>query len=378
MNPLEEEFLEASVNLRKADRRAHRRRLALRGAVVSLALLLLISVGVAIRQFQHSRSPWQPVADFPSDPVLALAVSDESPPTYYAGTANMGVVRSRDGVTWTLHRQGLPTGKPANGIPGKDVRSVERLAIDALDPQRVFVSVTKNGIYRSEDAGETWRAANAGLPDEASGRAIALAIRGNLALAVFVSSAGSRLYVSLDSGASWELVGGQGEAPLDRVYAVCIAPSGDKVYIGAEDGLYSSPIGPLWAWEQIAELAPVPIIVPKTGDSGSFYLATFNTQQGQGGIYHWRPGEKVQRLATIDALPSALAPHPDPTASIATYVLLFPPQILAVTDEGQIRPLDQPPGLGSDLLAVSHPTNESIRLLLGHEDGLLEYQGKLE
>ena len=372
---LENEFFQASINARKAERRAHRQRLALRVAVFSLALLLLISLGIVIRQIQRSRSPWQPVAGFPIDPVLALAVTDESPPTYYAGTANMGVVRSRDGVTWTLHRQGLPTGESTGSVAGKDVRGVGPLAVDVLDPQRMFAFVVDNGIYRSEDDGETWQAANAGLPD---GGVVALVVRGSLVLAVFDRFAGRSLYASLDSGVSWELIGGQGEAPLDKVYAVRIAPNGDHVYVGAEGGLYSSPIGPPWAWERIAEPAPVSIIAPEAGDGGSFYLATYNTRQDQGDIYHWRPGEKAQRLTTIDGLPIKLAPHPDPTASVATYILLFNGQVFAVMGEGQIKSLDRRPGVAFDLLAVSQPTGKDVWLLLGHEDGLLEYQGALE
>ena len=372
---LENEFFQASVNARKAERRAYRQRLALRVVVVSLALLLLVSLGVVVRQIQRSRSPWQPVADFPSDLVLALAVTNESSPTYYAGTADMGIVRSRDGVTWTLYRQGLPTGEPAGGVAGKDVRGIGPLTVDILDPQRVFAFVVDNGIYRSEDDGETWQAANAGLPD---GGVVALVVRGNLVLAVFDRFAGRSLYASLDSGVSWELIGGQGEAPLDKVYAVRIAPIGDHVYVGAEGGLYSSPIGPPWAWEQIAEPAPVSIIALEAGDSSSFYLATYNTHQDQGDIYRWHPGEKAQRLATVDGLPIKLAPHPDPTASVATYVLLFNGQVLAVTGEEQIESLDQRPGVAFDLLAVSQPAGKDIWLLLGHEDGLLEYQGTLD
>jgi photosystem II stability/assembly factor-like uncharacterized protein/energy-coupling factor transporter ATP-binding protein EcfA2 len=369
---LESEFFQASIDARQAERRARRRRRALQMVAVGLALLLLISLGFVVRQIRRSQSLWQPVTGFPDDPVLALAVTDEVSPTYYAATADIGVGRSRDGVTWTLHRTGLPTAEePASGIEGRDVRNVGRLAVDVLDPQRVFAFVEEYGIYRSEDGGETWQPANTGLPDAFANR---LAARGNLVLAVFDRFAGRSLYASLDSGASWELIGGQGEAPLDKVYSVYIAPGGDQVYVGAEGGLYSSATGPPWTWEQILELGPVNIITPEAA-GGGFYLVTYNTQQDQGGIYRWSPGEEAQQLTTLDGLPIRLAPHPDPTASIAAYVLLFNGQVLAVTHGGRIESLDQRPGLTHDMLAVAGPTGKDTRLVLGHQDGLLEYQG---
>jgi hypothetical protein len=377
MNPLEREFLEASVNLRKAERRAHRRRLALRGALVGLALLLLASVGIAIRQFQRSRSPWQPVADFPSDPVFTLTATDELSPTYYIGTANIGVGRSNDGVNWTIYRQGLPTGEPAGGDPWKIVRGVGPLAIDRLNPERVFAAVLENGIYRSEYKAETWEAANTGLPIGPSESAVDLAVQGDLVLAVFNRAAGRSLYASLDGGTTWGLVGGRGTPPLDKAYAVEIAPGDDKVYVGAENGLYSSAIGPPWEWKPLLSLAPVAIITPGAGDDNGFYLATHNPQ-GMGDIYRWQPGETEQWLATIESHPIALAPPADPNAAVAVYVLLLNGEVQAVMGDGQISPLGQEPGLTYNLLAVSHPANEGTRLLLGHEEGLLEYQDDLE
>lgn len=359
----------------RASKRAHRQRLAARAATVILSLLLVVLSIVIIRQIQRSKSPWQPVDGFPDDPALSLAAANGTSPIYYVGTENLGVARSEDGSTWALFRQGLPTAeKPAGGVEGKDVLGVWPLAIDALDPRRVFTFVEANGIYKSENAGENWEASNAGLPN---GNIVALAVRGDLILAVFDIFADHGLYASLDSGATWEPVGGQGEMPLDKVYSVCISPSGDRVYAGAEQGLYSSSIGPPWTWEHVIELASVELIVP-TGDGDSFYLATFDVPQDQGDIYHWRPGEQAQWLTTVDDQPAMLALHPDPTASIAVYVLLKRGQILAVTDSGETKSLGEPTGFGFsyDLLAVSRPGDEGVWLLLGHDDGLLEYQGK--
>lgn len=370
LSALERAFVQASAEARRAERRARRQRLLSRMAVIGLTLLLLISAGVIIRQIQRSRPLWQPVTGFPDDAVVTLAVADGLSPTYYAGTANIGVVRSQDGVTWTVHRQGLPTAGPLGGDARKNVRGVARLAIDVLDPRYVFASVLRNSVYKSTDGGTTWQAANAGLPD---GNVTALVARDGLVLAAFGSSADYGLHVSLDGGTSWEPVRGQGQVQPQIVRAVCIAS--DQVYVGAEDGLYSSPVGPPWVWERVAALPSVRIIEPQNRDS--LYLATYNTRQGEGSIYHWRPGEEMQLLATFEGPPVALAPHPDPAASVATYVLLVDGQVLAVTNEGQTS-LGKVSGLVYGLLAVSHPTREGVWLLLGHGDGLLEYRGTLD
>lgn len=359
----------------RASKRAHRRRLATRAAMVILSLLVVVLSAVIIRQIQRSRSPWQPVEGFPDDPALSLAATDGTSPIYYVGTENLGVARSEDGSTWTLFRQGLPTAeKPAGGVEGKDVRDVWPLAIDALDPRRIFAFVETNGIYKSENGGESWEASNAGLP---VGLVADLAVRGDLVLAAFniPISFERGLYASLDGGTTWELVGGQGEAPLDQAYSVCISPDGNRVYAGAERGLYSSSIGPPWTWEHVIELASVELIVP-AGDGDGFYLATFDVDQDQGDIYHWRPGEQARRLATVDDQPYRLAPHPDPPAPVAVYVLLLKGQVLAVTDSGEIEPLGDARSGTCDLLAVSHPKGKGIWLLSGHDDGLLEYQGE--
>ena len=362
----------------QASRNDRWRRLALRVLTVSLALSLLIAVGFVVWQIQRSRSPWQSVAGFPGDPVLALAMTNGSPSIYYAGTNSLGVGCCRDGTTWMLHHHGLPEGgQPVDSAAGGAVRGVGPLAVDVLDPRRVVAFVAENGVWRSEDAGEEWQAVNAGLPD---GDVIALDIRGNLVLAVFDRYAGHSLYASLDGGVSWDLVGGRGDAPLDNVYSARIARDGDRVYVGAEGGLYSCPVGPPWEWKQIVDLGPVYVIVPGAGEGDSFYLVTFDTDLERGDIYHWRPGGDVQCLATVDGYPLALAPYPASPARVAAYVLLQNGEVLAVAGEGQVQSLGRHPGPGFvyDLLAVSHPASGDFKLLLGHDEGLLEYRGTLD
>jgi hypothetical protein len=74
----------------------------------------------------------------------------------------------------------------------------------------------------------------------------------------------------------------------------------------------------------------------------------------------------------------ALVPHPDQTAPVAIFVLLLDGNVVAIAHNGQTRSLGQNPGLALTLLAGPHPTKGVLWLLLGHQNGLLEYQGKLD
>jgi len=382
LSTLERDFVQASVDARQADRRVHHRRLLLRGIAVGLALLLLVAVGVVVwqqAQYEESTRPaWQPVAGFPNDPVAVLVVTNETPPTCYAGTESIGVVRSRDGVTWTVHRSGLPTHEPPSGTPGKDVRAVVRLAIDELAPERVFASVWDNGVYRSQDSGETWLAANIGLPQGPTGETSvgALAVRGDRVFAVVASTVGTGLYASLDGGDNWQSADGQVEALRRQAHTACIVPGGDGVYVGTDDGLYRGPAEPPWTWERVAELASVQVIAPATGDG--LYLATYTMDEARGDVYLYRSPGQLSLLATVGSQPIALAPHPDSAASVGVYVLCEDGTLLAVCGEGETRPLERRPGFAYTLLAVPRPANQGVRLLLGHDDGLLEYEKALE
>ncbi len=99
-----------------------------------------------------------PAPTFPfSGPILIL--DPLTPTTMYAagvchnGPPNCGISKSTDGgVTWTL----IPLTVPAPGPQSAPV-FINGLAIDPKTPSILYASTTNAGIYKSTDAGATWK-----------------------------------------------------------------------------------------------------------------------------------------------------------------------------------------------------------------------------
>jgi photosystem II stability/assembly factor-like uncharacterized protein len=81
-----------------------------------------------------------------------------------AGVEPPGVFRSRDGgQTWQpLTGFNDHPDRPA-WSPAKGGLAVHSLQPDPFDSQRLFVAMSAGGIYRSDDGGDHWQAANAGI-----------------------------------------------------------------------------------------------------------------------------------------------------------------------------------------------------------------------
>ncbi|MGN2391316.1 WD40/YVTN/BNR-like repeat-containing protein [Pelomicrobium sp. G1] len=88
-----------------------------------------------------------------------------SPRTLYAGIDPPGLFVSRDGgATWSPvaglnHHPTRAYWEPAHGM-----FAVHSIHVDPRNERRMYAAVSAGGVYGSEDGGETWRAANQGVP----------------------------------------------------------------------------------------------------------------------------------------------------------------------------------------------------------------------
>ena len=110
--------------------------------------------------YDGTQHPWEFKRIWHLEPSLS------DPNTVYAGAEDAALFRSRDGgATW----QELPGLRSAKGHlwqPGAGGMAVHTILLDPTRPERIFVAISAAGVFRSDDAGETWRAVNRGLKSQ--------------------------------------------------------------------------------------------------------------------------------------------------------------------------------------------------------------------
>jgi photosystem II stability/assembly factor-like uncharacterized protein len=96
--------------------------------------------------------------------VWHLEPSLTDPDTVYAGVEDAALFRTTDaGQTW----QELPGlrghGSGARWQPGAGGLGLHTIILDPSNPQRMFIAISAAGVFRTDDAGKTWRPTNRGL-----------------------------------------------------------------------------------------------------------------------------------------------------------------------------------------------------------------------
>ena len=367
LSPQEQAFIAACQVVEKQDRR--RRNWRLVGLVGLIALLSIAATAV----WRSQRSPWQLL--YESNPVFSLADASGTSPLYYLGTRDLGIGRSEDGFGWTVSKTGLPLGSS-----GEFALAVSRLTVDRQNADHLLAYVTDSGVFESKDGAATWQAVN-GSADSQLPRAdiLDLVAWDSWFLAVTGNGAAVDLFVSQNAGLHWQPAQelachnatGEGTTP-EAITAVYLSADGETVYAGAKGGLFSTPRLPCWSWQQLASIPPVLLIAGDRSEPEILYLETTDPEaEANSRIYRWSAVENSGLLATITQNePLALAPHPDPGAPIAVYALLANGEVVAITGEGDIRPIGQVSGFVFDLLAVANAADEGVQLWLAHLDGL--------
>ncbi|GAA2505582.1 exo-alpha-sialidase [Streptomyces gobitricini] len=198
-----------------------------------------------------TRSQWVPGGGGEGLHTVVTDPRDRDAVTVAVSTA--GVFRTRDGgESWSPSNEGvsavfLPDPNPAFG------QCVHKIAQDAGDPDRLYLQ-NHWGVYRSDDAGGKWTDIGEGLPSDFGFAAVAHPHRADVAY-VFPITADSdrvpaqrrcRVYRTSDAGGSWEALSAglpdgdhYGTVLRDAMCTDDADPAG--VYFGNRNGeLYAS------------------------------------------------------------------------------------------------------------------------------------------
>ena len=112
------------------------------------------------------RTEWGPGAGGPAVHVIRRRPDGSTVLAMSSG----GVYRSEDGLTgWQAANRGIRAEFMPEGEQYPDFNQcVHRLAVDGADPQRLYVQ-NHGGVYRSDDSGGSWTEISAGLPESEFG-----------------------------------------------------------------------------------------------------------------------------------------------------------------------------------------------------------------
>jgi len=168
---------------------------------------------------------WSRIA-FAGSVISNIAIDPGNTLTMYVGKGQFcqqknafttGAYKTTDGgSTWT------PMGVPADIISA--------LVMDPDDAATVYIATISNGVFKSEDSGNTW--VNIHTQWGISAFVIATTVEGEKALC-FATDNGS-IYVSADAGANWQLY----TNGFDVINALCPG----SLYAGTNTGLYKTEL----------------------------------------------------------------------------------------------------------------------------------------
>jgi photosystem II stability/assembly factor-like uncharacterized protein len=110
--------------------------------------------------YDGTQRPWEFKRVWHLEPSLS------DPDTVYAGVEDAALFRSTDGGQTWQELAGLRSAKGHLWQPGAGGMCLHTIMLDNNNPQRLFIAISAAGVFRSDDAGKTWRPVNRGLKSQ--------------------------------------------------------------------------------------------------------------------------------------------------------------------------------------------------------------------
>ncbi|HEY3450291.1 MAG TPA: hypothetical protein VGK67_28305 [Myxococcales bacterium] len=182
--------------------------------------------------YDGSERPWAFKRIWHLEPSLT------DPEVVYAGAEDAALFKSADGGKTWQELPGLRSVKGHLWQPGAGGMGLHTILLDPQDPARIFVAISAAGVFRTDDSGQTWRAANRGLhmeqelpdPDSEVGFCVhRIAMHRSRPSTLFMQKHWDVMR-SDDAGESWREV--SGNLPSDFGFAIDVhAHEPETVYV---------------------------------------------------------------------------------------------------------------------------------------------------
>ncbi len=244
---------------------------------------------------------WQPVFDKADvGSIGAVAIQQNNPSVVWAGTGE-GNPRNSHNSGKGIYRSG-DAGKTWVNMGLENTKTIHRIQIDPLNPNRIFVAAMGSvwgpgqdrGVYRTEDGGKTWTRVlftneNSGCaelsmdPSNPDKLFAAMWEYGRKPYTFNSGGPGSGLYMTIDGGKNWKKIStkdGIPEGNLGRI-GIAIAPSNPNVVYTIIESktldLYKSTDGG-YAWSKVSSS-------PNIGNRPFYYNELYCDPKNENKIY---------------------------------------------------------------------------------------------